>query len=53
MRPAGYEGGFVEHYIVPLLYPAGLTRDLQWLLGGALLLVNAVAYFFVWRARRR
>jgi len=50
---AGYEGGFVEHYIVPLLYPAGLTRDLQWLLGGALLLVNAVAYFFVWRARRR
>lgn len=50
---AGYHGGFVEHYLVPLLYPAELTRELQWLLGGGLLLFNALAYLLVWRRRTR
>ncbi|TMA22899.1 MAG: DUF2784 domain-containing protein [Deltaproteobacteria bacterium] len=30
---AGYAGGFVEHYLVPVLYPASLTRGVQVLLG--------------------
>lgn len=47
---AGYSGGFIEHYLIPLIYPAGLTRELQWLLGAAVLLVNAVVY---WRVLRR
>lgn len=50
---AGYHGGFVEHYLLPVLYPAGLTRELQWTLAAILLLVNAIAYLLVWRRRRR
>jgi hypothetical protein len=41
---AGYEGGFIEHYILPVLYPAGLTPTKQVLLGSFALLVNLVAY---------
>lgn len=39
-----YGGGFVERYIVPLIYPDWLTRDTQLVLGAAVLLVNVVAY---------
>ena len=49
---AGYSGGFVDHYLLPLLYPASLDRDTQLVLGLGLLAINAVAYFFVWRRRR-
>jgi hypothetical protein len=41
---AGYEGGFVEHYVVPLLYPPGLTPPEQAVLGSVALAVNLVAY---------
>ena len=41
---AGYSGGFIEHYLLPAIYPAGLTPRIQLELGGAVLLVNAVAY---------
>jgi hypothetical protein len=40
----GYAGGFVEHYVIPVLYPAGLTRPTQALLGTLVLVVNLVAY---------
>jgi len=40
----GYAGGFVEHYVIPALYPAGLTRPTQALLGTLVLAVNVVAY---------
>ncbi len=49
----GYATGFVEHYILPLVYPPGLTREVQLLLGVAVLLVNAAAYAWVWRRRRK
>ena len=49
-RGETYAGGFVEHYIVPLLYPAMLTRSLQWVLGAAALVVNGLIY---WRVCRR
>jgi hypothetical protein len=48
----GYTGGFVEHYIVALLYPEGLTRDLQLALGLIVLAVNAAVYADAWRKRR-
>jgi hypothetical protein len=54
-RAAGastYTQGFVEHYLVPLIYPAGLTREWQWVLGGLLLVINAAVYALVWRRRR-
>lgn len=41
---AGYAGGFIEHYILPLVYPPGLTRDIQIGLGIAVLVVNGLAY---------
>lgn len=50
---AGYAGGFVERYIVPLIYPAGLTRDTQLVLGAVVLVVNVAAYGLVYARRRR
>jgi hypothetical protein len=50
---AGYPGGFIDHYLWPLLYPAGLTRETQWALGAGVLLLNGVVYgvLLVRRAR--
>ena len=46
----GYSGGFVEHYLLPLLYPEGLTREIQLGLGLLVLGVNALVYgIWVWR----
>ena len=50
----GYSGGFIEHYIQPLLYPAGLTRSTQLVLGSLVLVLNLTAYgIVVSRMRRR
>lgn len=49
---AGYPGGFVEHYIVWLLYPGGLTRGIQFVLAGIVLFINLALYAFLWRRRR-
>ena len=48
---AGYGGDFVEHYLVALIYPAGLTRELQVSIGVAVLLINLLVYFALWRRR--
>ncbi|QXG34320.1 DUF2784 domain-containing protein [Pseudomonas viridiflava] len=40
----GYDGGFIEHYLIPLIYPAGLTPQIQLWLGGIVLLINASVY---------
>ena len=45
----GFSASFIEWYVVPLVYPAGLTRELQLLLGGAVIAVNAIVYFVVLR----
>lgn len=49
----GYESGFVEHYVVPVIYPTGLTPAIQFVLGGAVIAVNVVVYLFVVRHRKR
>jgi hypothetical protein len=41
---AGYAGGFVEHYVIPVLYPPGLTHHTQWVLAAVLLVLNVAAY---------
>ena len=41
---AGYSGGFIDHYLVPLIYPPGLDRATQIWLGTLVLLVNLAAY---------
>lgn len=50
---AGYEGGFVAHYIVALLYPSGLSHEMQIALGFLVLLVNGAVYTLVYRRFRR
>ena len=50
---AGYQGGFLEHYVVPLLYPPGLTRSDQWVLAALLLAINLAAYGALLRPHRR
>ena len=41
---AGYAGGFMDHYLRALLYPAGLTREAQWALGAGVLVINGAVY---------
>lgn len=48
---SGYAGGFIEHYVTATLYPAGLTRETQLLLGIAVLAINAAIYT-IWLRRR-
>ena len=48
----GYGGGFIEHYLLPLLYPVGLTRELQWVLAVGVVVVNLGLYGW-WVARPR
>jgi hypothetical protein len=50
---AGYSGGFIEHYIQPLLYPAGLTRSTQVVLGSVVLALNVTAYGIALSRMRR
>ena len=46
---AGYAGGFLEHYLVPIVYPSGLTRSHQIALGVAVLVLNLAVYSVVIR----
>jgi hypothetical protein len=48
---AGYPGGFVEQYVLPVLYPAELTPGVQVALGFLVIVVNAGLYALVWRRR--
>jgi hypothetical protein len=40
----GYSGGFIERYLIPVVYPSGLDRSVQIALGLAVVLINAVFY---------
>jgi hypothetical protein len=48
---AGYHGGFIRHYLLPILYPPGLTRPTQWVLATILLAINGIAYGGLWARR--
>ena len=50
---AGYDSGFIEHYLLPVIYPAGLTSAVGLVLGLGVLLVNGALYALLWRRRRR
>ncbi len=41
---AGYSGGFISHYLIQWIYPAGLTRGIQIGLGLFVLLIAAIGY---------
>jgi len=40
----GYHGGFIEHYLLPIIYPRNLTRGVQITMGIAVLILNLVIY---------
>jgi hypothetical protein len=48
----GYEGDFVVHYLLPIVYPPGLTRTIQLVLGTLLVIGNAAVYAIAWRRAR-
>ncbi|BAP78757.1 MAG: DUF2784 domain-containing protein [Pseudomonadales bacterium] len=51
---AGYEAGFVEHYLLPLIYPAWLSVPVQYLLAAVVIVVNLLIYGgLLWRNRHR
>jgi hypothetical protein len=43
-----YQTGFIEHYILPILYPAALSENTQIILGSLVLIINVVIYGVVW-----
>lgn len=48
---AGYAGGFVERYLLAVIYPEGLTRETQFWLAGMVVAVNAAIYGWVVKKR--
>ncbi|WP_126456798.1 DUF2784 domain-containing protein [Sulfuriflexus mobilis] len=41
---AGYDTGFLEHYLMPLIYPANLNYDMQIVLGSFVIIINLLIY---------
>ena len=50
---SAYQGEFIEHYILPLLYPTNLTARVQIWLGSLALAVNLLLYWYVVRIALR
>ncbi len=48
----GYQDGFIAHYLLPIIYPDGLTQGHQLLFGTILLLLNGTIYFTLWIRQR-
>ncbi|MCK5640082.1 MAG: DUF2784 domain-containing protein [Gammaproteobacteria bacterium] len=50
---AGYTGSFIEHYIIPIIYPTGLTTEIQTMLGLGILAINIPIYgWYIHRKRK-
>lgn len=46
----GYRGGFIDHYVTPVIYPEGLTYGTQLFFGAVLVALNLAFY---WRFLHR
>jgi len=49
----GYTGGFIEHYLLPIIYPSGLTRGVQLTLAALVIALNLGIYGLVYVRRKR
>lgn len=49
---SGYTESFVEHYLLPIIYPGGLTREIQFALAGVVVVLNAAIYGWLFVRRR-
>jgi hypothetical protein len=48
-----YRSDFIAQYLLPVLYPGDLTRNLQLLLGTGVVVLNTAVYWWLWRSRAR
>jgi len=48
-----YSEGFIQNYLVPIVYPVSLTKDLQIYLGIALIVINIVFYVFIFNKLKK
>jgi hypothetical protein len=48
-----YAGGFVENYLIPIVYPAALTPNVQIVIGAIIVVVNFAIYAIVWQRSRQ
>lgn len=48
----GYQGGFIDHYLTPIIYPEGLTRGTQAVFGAILIGINLLFYWRFVRSHR-
>jgi hypothetical protein len=46
---SGYQSGFIEHYLLPLIYPDTLTPPTQFVLGSLVVAINILIYLWLWR----
>ena len=46
-----YRSDFIAQYLLPMLYPGDLTRDLQLLLGTGVVVLNAAVYWWLWQTQ--
>jgi hypothetical protein len=44
---SGYSGGFIEHYLIQVIYPSGLTREIQIGIGIGVIFINMILYGIV------
>ena len=50
---AGYSKSFLEHYLLGIIYPDGLTREIQYLLGSLVVVINAAIYLWLFHRLHR
>jgi len=48
-----YSEGFIQNYIVQLVYPVNLTKDLQIYLGLTLIVINIIIYAFIYKVMKK
>jgi type II secretory pathway component PulM len=48
-----YRSDFISQYLLPVLYPEDLTRDLQLLLGTGVVILNSAVYWWLWHTQSR
>lgn len=48
----GYQGGFIAHYIEPLIYPEGVGYEFKMFFAGMLAILNVALYWHAWRRRK-
>jgi hypothetical protein len=50
---AAYSDGFIEHYLLPVIYPVDLTREIQIFLGALVIATNLLIYWYIFMYRRK